>query len=109
MKVYIVQQQDQHGSWDMTGAAFVDEARCRAYVRKEEAELIVEYLGDSEMAELLPDFDFDENEDDKKELVAAILARDPQEITEFVEEKVRMGGVFSWETVEVKDLPNEAA
>ena len=107
-QIHVVQIQDRHGTWDMHGAAFVDEDKCREFVENLDIEWILGNVPDDVIVEeilKIPEdrhdaaIDFLEEELRKldRDDIVAILHGD------CLEEYGQVGGLHNWETVELKD------
>ncbi len=111
-KIHVVQVQDSHGHWDIHGVAFLNEETCRAFVDDGDIEWIMEEVPYDVIVEAILDIpkeDFEARDlglEDRRKVIDAELRKvDRQKILDFFDshEMGQIGGVYSWETVEIKD------
>ncbi len=106
--IYVVQIQDRHGAWDMHGSAFLDEDRCREFVENLDIEWILDNIPDAVIVERILKTPEDRYDEVWNNIEAELRKLDRDDTIAILqgdrlEEYGQVGGLHSWETVELKD------
>ena len=110
--IYYVEEQDQYGKWDPTGAAFLSESKCRARVMDLDIKWIMENIEPMDIREqVLTQFSEEQIEEMSfKEIEDELRKADEALIYELMENESlggQCGGFYSFETLSIEDGTEE--
>lgn len=104
-KIHVIQEQNHHGTWEMTGHAFLDEKEARKHTDEKTVDWLIQNVPASVLCEELLELSEEAyNALDAGDIEHELAKLPAEVIQDFMDghDHGQCGGAFSWETVVVE-------